>query len=145
MPGTLLQMVSIVKSIFRMSYTFRLSFFEYASFFLLNINQLVIQPRNNPDSVLHSKLELLDIFQLVYANKRVTKVLRPQISLLLLMYCVQFWMKDKLRGDILVFFSSVMVNVSFTDILNLSRFKEGRRSLFLINMREPVVLYPFIV
>lgn len=56
-------------------------------------------------------------------------------------------MKDKLRGDILVFFSSVMVNVnvSFTDILNLSRFKEGRRSLFLINMREPVVLYPFIV
>lgn len=88
MPGTLLQMVSIVKSIFRMSYTFRLSFFEYAYFFLLNINQLVIQPRNNPDSVLHSKLELLDIFQLVYANKRVTKVLRPQISLLLLMYCV---------------------------------------------------------
>ena len=82
MPGTLLQMVSIVKSIFRMSYTFRLSFFEYASFFVLNINQLVIQPRNNPDSVLHSKLELLD------ANKRVTKVLRPQISLLLLMYCV---------------------------------------------------------
>lgn len=54
-------------------------------------------------------------------------------------------MKDKLQGDILVFFSSVMVNVSFTDILNLSRFKEGRRSLFLINMREPVVLYPFIV